>query len=187
MNRRSILSAGISVMTAIASVAALIPIFASFRPSARGEALGAPIVVDLSVLRPGQLSAHLYRGRPVLVLRRTPKMLEGVMAVDERGLDASSTDDPSYIKRSYRSLDPEYLVVDGVCTHLGCVPQIVKNENTQLPGDSGAGGFVCRCHGSMYYYAGRVVKGPAPRNLSIPPHRYLSPTTLVIGETPPLT
>ena len=184
MDRRSILSAGIAVMTAIAGVVASIPIFSSFRPSARGEALGAPVVVDLSVLRPGQLSAHLYRGRPILVLRRTPKMLENAMAVDERGLDASSTDDPSYIKPSYRSLDPEYLVVNGVCTHLGCVPQIVK---TQLPGDSGAGGFVCRCHGSTYDYAGRVVKGPAPRNLSIPPHRYLSPTTLVIGESPPLT
>ena len=187
MNRRSILSAIVSAMTAFAGVAASIPFVVSLRPNARTTAMGGPVTIDLNRLAPGQMCTHLYRGRPILVLRRTAKMLESVMAAHGRGLDVDSAGDPSYIKRSCRSLDPEYLVVDGVCTHLGCVPQIVVAQETRISGDGWAGGFVCRCHGSAYDYAGRVVRGPAPRNLSIPPHRYLSSTTLLIGEPPPLT
>src|SRR5690606_32422742 len=135
-------------------------------------------------LAPGQVGAYQYRGNTVLVLRRTPEMLAALEATAERVLDASSSD-PPYVDPAHRAVDPEYLVVSGVCTHLGCVPQHQRRESgARMVGNWWRGGFICPCHQSGFDYAGRVIKGPAPRNLPIPPHRYTADGKLVIGETP---
>ena len=171
-------------MSALGVFLASIPFVMSLRPSARARASGGPVEVDLSRLAPGEVGTYLHRGRPILVLRRPPKMVERLSAVENRLLDVHPLDDPSYIQCSCRSIDPEYLVVEGVCTHLGCLPQWVGSGAKRLAGDRSTSEFICRCHGSVYDDAGRVIRGPAPRNLPIPPHRYLSATRLVIGEAP---
>jgi ubiquinol-cytochrome c reductase iron-sulfur subunit len=182
MNRRRLLALSTSAMAAVAAYFASIPFVRSFLPSAKALALGNPVAVDLSRLAPGQVGAYLYRGRTILVLRRTEAMLDTLPALAERVLDPDTSADPAYVDPLYRSINPEFLVVDGVCTHLGCVPQKLEEQGTKLVGDWWTGGFICPCHASAYDYAGRVIRGPAPRNLPIPPHRYSSSTTIIIGE-----
>jgi ubiquinol-cytochrome c reductase iron-sulfur subunit len=119
----------------------------------------------------------------MLVLRRTAEMIERLDAMSERWRDVDILSDPTYAASPHRSINPEFLVVEGVCTHLGCVPQ--KKESIQGKreiGDWWEGGFICPCHRSAFDYAGRVVQGPAPKNLPIPPYRYLSPARIVIGD-----
>ena len=128
----------------------------------------------------------------MLVLRRTAEMRSALAATRDRRVDQSRdpdrAPDPRYADNELRSINPEFLVVEGVCTHLGCVPRLKNAEQgREAVGDWWAGGFICPCHVSGYDYSGRVIKGPAPRDLPVPPHRYVTPTRIVIGEEAPST
>jgi ubiquinol-cytochrome c reductase iron-sulfur subunit len=183
MNRRNALAVATSLFGGIAAFFTGAPFVRSLLPSARARALAEPVEVDLSGLAPGQVKPYAYRGRTILVLRRTPEMISALAETNEQLLDEGDSSDPSYVAAERRSIQPEFLIVEGVCTHLGCVPRLVSAEDGQRSvGSWWHGGFVCPCHTSGFDYAGRVVKGPAPSNLPIPPHRYVSPTRVVIGE-----
>jgi len=185
--RRRFLRASLAGLGTVAAFFGSIPFVKSFLPSAKAKALGLPIDVDLNDIEPGHVHACLYRGETMLVLRRTKEMLATLAATDKLQLD--TTPDPDYVDPSYvdpknRAINPEFLVVRGVCTHLGCVPVLKGDDGKQIVGNWWPGGLICPCHQSGYDYAGRVIRGPAPRNLPVPPHRFASPTRLVIGEPP---
>ena len=182
MDRRGLLRASVAAVAGFGGFFASIPFVRSFLPSARAKALSDPITVDLDEIPPGEVRSYLYRGETMLVLHRTPAMLESVAATAQSALDGSAGDDPGYIDAASRAIVPQYLVIRGVCTHLGCVPQMKGDEGKQIVGDWWTGGFICPCHQSGFDYAGRVVRGPAPRNLPVPPHRFAGPARLVIGE-----
>ena len=187
MNRRGFLNLSLAGISTIGSLFASIPFVKSWLPSAKAQALGEPVEVDLSKLRPGEVRPLAYRGRTMLVMRRTETMLAQLASADAHLLDRD-TQDPEYVQGPHRSAKPEYLIVEGVCTHLGCVPQHKDPEDGRAAmGDWWPGGFICPCHRSGFDYAGRVIQGPAPTNLVVPPHRYISATKVVIGEAPPVT
>jgi ubiquinol-cytochrome c reductase iron-sulfur subunit len=160
-----------------------VPFVKSWTPSAKAKAAGAPVTADISQLEPGQKVTIEWRGKPVWVVRRTPEMLAGLKAVESKLLDPASEDpsmQPSYAQNETRSIKPEYAVLTGICTHLGCSP-LFEPEKAKLEADW-QGGFFCPCHGSKFDLAGRVYKGvPAPKNLEVPPHTYQADTVLVIG------
>ncbi|NLR76121.1 MULTISPECIES: ubiquinol-cytochrome c reductase iron-sulfur subunit [Leeia] len=181
--RRFLLAAsGVAGGVAVAGIAT--PFVASWFPSARAKAAGAPVEVDVSKLEPGQLLTVEWRGKPVWILSRTPDMLSVLPSLDGKLADPKSEDpqQPDYAKNTNRSVKPELFVALGVCTHLGCSPTLRKEI---APADLGAdwkGGFLCPCHGSRFDLAGRVYAGsPAPKNLEIPPYK-LSGTTLLVGD-----
>ena len=185
MNRRNLIQASLKAVGTVAAAFTAVPFIKSLLPSARAQALGNAIRVDLTSLAPGQMKPYLYRGAAMLVLRRTPEMLANLATTESLVLDQSTdpeTADPAYIDPQHRAINPEFLVLRGVCTHLGCVPQHHDADGKRIVGDWWPGGFICPCHQSGFDYAGRVIRGPAPRNLPVPPHRYAGPTTLVIGE-----
>jgi ubiquinol-cytochrome c reductase iron-sulfur subunit len=161
-----------------------IPYVSSMSPSAKAQAMGAPVEVDVSKLEPGQRVIVLWRGKPVWVVRRTPELLAALPSLDSVVLDPKSEDSeqPASSQNEGRSIKPELFVAVGVCTHLGCSP-LYRPE--MAPADLGPdwkGGFFCPCHGSKFDIAGRVYKGvPAPTNLVIPPHKYLSDARIIIG------
>jgi len=161
-----------------------VPFVASMNPSARAKAMGAPVEADISKLEAGQLMRVKWRGKPVWVLSRTEQNLKDLTALKDTVLDpaSESSEQPDYCKNEYRSIKPETLVAIGICTHLGCSPTFRPDV---APADLGAdwkGGFFCPCHGSKFDLAGRVYKGvPAPSNLVIPPHQYVSDTLLIVG------
>jgi ubiquinol-cytochrome c reductase iron-sulfur subunit len=188
LNRRGFLSLSLVGISGVAAFFASIPFVRSFLPSAKAKALGDPIEIDLSRLRPGEVGAYLYRGRTMLVLRRTEEMLAQLAAAEDHLLDAALQSDPVYVQGAHRAIAREYLVVEGVCTHLGCVPQHRDPQQGRAAmGTWWPGGFICPCHRSGFDYAGRVIQGPAPTNLAIPPHRYVSSTRIVIGEAAEVT
>jgi ubiquinol-cytochrome c reductase iron-sulfur subunit len=187
MDRRGLLRASFAALAGCGGFFASVPFLRSFLPSARAKAFSGPIVVDLQAIPPGEVRAYSYRGETMLVLHRTPAMLEQVAQTAPLALDPITADDPPYIESASRAIDPQYLVIRGVCTHLGCVPQMKRDEGKRIVGDWWTGGFICPCHQSAFDYAGRVVRGPAPRNLPVPPHRFASPARLVIGEGPQAT
>ncbi len=189
MDRRGFLRVSLGAWSGVAAFLASIPFVRSFLPSAKARSSAEPVEVDLSRLAPGEVAAHLYRGQTMLVLRRTPEMIAGLAATESRVLDAHDPEyaDPAYVDPRHRAINPEFLVLRGVCTHLGCVPQKHGEDGKRVVGDWWPGGFICPCHQSGFDYAGRVIRGPAPRNLPIPPHRYAGPARIVIGETPRLT
>lgn len=167
-------------------VAAAIPFVASFTPSERAKAAGAPVEFDLSGIAPGEMKTVEWRGVPVWVLRRTPEMLESIKKADSQVADPKSLrtafPTPEFARNEFRSIKPEYLVTVGICTHLGCNPvgPFGAGQSTQLGADQG---FVCPCHGSTFDLAGRVFKNkPAPDNLVIPPYKFLSDSVVLIGE-----
>ena len=174
---------------AIAGVATVIPFVETFAPSERAKAAGAPVEVDLSDLKPGEKKTVEWRGQPVWIIRRTPEML-ATLAKDEGELadpqSKRSPDEltPEYARNQHRSRFPEIFVAVGICTHLGCSPseRFTPGAQPSLPADW-PGGFLCPCHGSTFDMAGRVFKNkPAPDNLRVPPHMYMSDTRLLIGE-----
>ena len=174
-----------SVVGGAASVGAAAPFLASMWPSERARAAGAPVEVDISRIAPGELEVFEWRGKPVWVLRRTKEMLEAIKQVDARVSDPKSEVDqqPKYAANEFRSLKPELLVLVGVCTHLGCSPQLKTAEAKAEMGADWNGGFYCPCHGSKFDLAGRVYRGsPAPTNLVVPPYEFLSDNALKIGE-----
>jgi ubiquinol-cytochrome c reductase iron-sulfur subunit len=187
MERRGFLGLSLAAISGAAGFVASIPFVKSFLPSAKARGLAGPIEVEIGDLEPGQVRAYSYRGDAMLVLRRTPEMVALVDSMKEHRLDDGSTVDPAYVDAGHRAINPEYLVVRGVCTHLGCVPQKRAEEGKATVGAWWTGGFICPCHQSGFDYAGRVVRGPAPRDLPIPPHRYAAATRLIIGEPTEIT
>lgn len=184
--RRRLLTAAASVVGGGGAVVALWPFLSSMSPSARAQAAGAPIEADIGQIEPGQLIRVEWRGKPVWVVRRTPEMLESLQSDrgllrDPDSLIASQT--PAYARNPYRSIKPEYLVLVGICTHLGCSPTYRPEVAPADLGPEWPGGFFCPCHGSRFDLAGRVFKNvPAPLNLVVPPYRYLSEHRILVGQ-----
>ena len=174
---------------AVGGVAAAVPFVTSFQPSERAKAAGAPVEVDVAALKPGEKLTVEWRGKPVWIVRRTPEQLAALPKLDGELADPKSQRKPDeltppYARNEHRSIKPEYLITVGICSHLGCSPSDKFQTGAQpsLP-DDWAGGFLCPCHGSTFDMAGRVYKNkPAPDNLEVPPHMYLSDTRVLIGE-----
>jgi ubiquinol-cytochrome c reductase iron-sulfur subunit len=165
-----------------------VPFISSFQPSERAKAAGAPVEVDIAALQPGEKVTVEWRGKPVWILKRTPAMLQTLKKTDAEVADPNSQrkayPTPDYARNEFRSIKPEVWVGVGICTHLGCSPSDKFQPGAQpsLP-DDWQGGFLCPCHGSTFDFAGRVFRNkPAPDNLEVPPHMYLSDTRLLIGE-----
>jgi ubiquinol-cytochrome c reductase iron-sulfur subunit len=168
------------------TVAAAVPFVASLTPSERAKAAGAPVVADISKLAPGEMMTVEWRGKPVWIIRRDKSMLDSLKKDVAMLLDPKSDRDqqPAYAKNEWRSIKPEYMVVVGICTHLGCSPseKFVMGAASGIQADW-PGGFLCPCHGSKFDLAGRVFTGvPAPSNLEVPPYKFLTDTSIVIGE-----
>jgi ubiquinol-cytochrome c reductase iron-sulfur subunit len=174
-----------SVAGGVATVAAAAPFVASMWPSERARAAGAPVEADVATLQPGELRVYEWRGKPVWVFRRTKEMMESLKAGVPYLTDPESkhSEQPKFAKNEYRSEKPEIMVLIGVCTHLGCSPQLRPAEAKAEMGADWMGGFYCPCHGSKFDLAGRVFRGsPAPTNLEVPPYEFASDVALLIGE-----
>jgi len=186
--RRNLLIAT-GAVSAVGVAGVAVPFVSSFAPSEKAKAAGAPVEIDITGMQPGELRTVEWRGKPVWVVRRTPEMLSGLKKTDNQVADPDSKrkqDEltPKYCRNEHRSIKPEYLVAIGICSHLGCSPisKFQAGSQPSLP-DDWQGGFLCPCHGSTFDIAGRVFKNkPAPDNLEIPPHMYLSDNKLLIGE-----
>lgn len=182
-SRRRFLTAATSVIGGIGVMYAAAPFISSWLPSARAQALGAPVKIDIGKLDPGAQLTVEWRGQPIWVIRRTKEMLDKLKQLDSLLRDPNSEHDqqPPYAHNEYRSIKPEYLVLVGICTHLGCVPMYRPDIGSIDP--SWPGGFFCPCHGSKYDLAGRVYKGvPAPTNMVVPPYHYLDDNVIEVGE-----
>jgi ubiquinol-cytochrome c reductase iron-sulfur subunit len=179
--RRRFLSAATSAVGGVGVIAVAWPFVSSMQPSARAEAAGAPVEVNVKKIEPGQLIRQEWRGKPVWIVRRTESMLASLDKIEPQLKDPESkvaTQQPPYAQNQYRAIKPEYLVLIGICTHLGCSPTF---QPAATPPEW-LGGFFCPCHGSRFDLAGRVFKNvPAPINLEVPPYKYLSETRLLIG------
>ena len=189
--RRQLLTAATTLTGAVGVAFAAVPFLASWKPSARAKALGAPVEIDISKLEPGAMLKIEWRGKPVLIVRRTRDMIDGLAGNDELLADpgSDSSRQPDYARNPARAINPEYLVLLGVCTHLGCLPQNRFDAGASADGVLTAdwpGGFFCPCHGSKLDLSGRVFRGvPAPKNLEIPPYTFASASRIVIGLDPP--
>jgi ubiquinol-cytochrome c reductase iron-sulfur subunit len=182
--RRRFLITASSVVGGVGVAVAAVPFLVSLQPSARAKAAGAPVEVDISKVEPGQLITVEWRGKVCWVLNRTQPMLQSLPKLDIRLADPSSNvpNQPPYCKNEHRSIKDNYWVAIGICTHLGCSPTFRPEIAPADLGPDWLGGFFCPCHQSKFDLAGRVYKGvPAPTNLVIPPHKYLSDTKIVIG------
>ena len=173
---------------AVGGLTAAVPFVSSFQPSERAKAAGAPVEVDISDIKPGEKKVVEWRGKPVWVLRRTAEQVASLKGLDPQLADPLSKRKafpmPSYADNEARSIKPEIFVCVGICSHLGCSPsdRLRPGAQPSLPSDW-KGGFLCPCHGSTFDLAGRVFKNkPAPDNLEVPPHKYLSETKILIGE-----
>ena len=182
-NRRHFLTVATAVTGVAGAGVALYPFLASLQPSARAQALGAPVEVAIGSLQPGEMVRVLWRGKLIFVLRRSQAMLDRLGDnLDELDDPNSENADqqPSYTANETRAVKPEYLVVEGSCTHLGCAP--IEDFDLR-PSENWNGGFFCPCHGSKFDLAGRVFKGvPAPTNLRIPPYRFVRDDLILIGQ-----
>jgi ubiquinol-cytochrome c reductase iron-sulfur subunit len=175
---------------AVGGIAAAVPFVSSFQPSERARAAGAAVEADISGLKPGEKLTVEWRGKPVWIVRRTPEQIEALKKLDGQLADPKSLRKPSEImpmestRNEWRSVKPEFLVVVGICPHLGCSPsdKFTPGPQPSLP-DDWQGGFICPCHGSTFDMAGRVYKNkPAPDNLEVPPYAFLSDSRVLIGE-----
>lgn len=183
--RRRFLTTVTAGVGAVGAGFAVAPFVISMQPSARAQAAGAPVEVDISKLEPGQKVTVEWRGKPVWIVRRTEQNIEDLKSNTDHLLDPASEapQQPEYATNEFRSIKPEYAVLIGICTHLGCSPTYRPDI---APADLGAdwrGGFFCPCHGSKFDLAGRVYAGvPAPKNLEVPPYNYLTDTNILVGE-----
>ncbi|MFT4844549.1 MAG: ubiquinol-cytochrome c reductase iron-sulfur subunit [Cellvibrionaceae bacterium] len=184
-SRRRFLTAVTSVVGAAGAVGVAIPFIGSWNPSAKAKAAGAPVRINLAAIEPGQMITEEWRGKPVFIVRRTDEALAGLKKVVDEVSDPNSEveQQPSYAQNETRSIRPEFMIMLGVCTHLGCAPQFRPDVGAKdMGGDAWQGGFFCPCHGSKFDLAGRVYKSvPAPINLEVPPHTYETDTTIVVG------
>lgn len=183
--RRKFLTAATSVVGAAGAVGVAVPFVGSWNPSAKAKAAGAPVKFDIGKLEPGQLVRVEWRGQPVFVIRRTAEQVAALPAIADSLKDAKSlkeSQQPSYVDSETRAIKGEYLVLVGLCTHLGCSPKYITKLDAAAPDPEWEGGFFCACHGSKFDMAGRVYKGsPASDNLVVPPYFYESDSTIVIG------
>ncbi|MBD3610057.1 MAG: ubiquinol-cytochrome c reductase iron-sulfur subunit [Gammaproteobacteria bacterium] len=182
--RRFLLTAATSVVGGAGTVAALVPFVKSMNPSARAEAAGAPVEVDVSKMKPGEQVTVEWRGKPVWIIRRTEQNISDLPGMNDRLADPNSQVDqqPEYAQNISRSIKPEYVVLVGICTHLGCSPTYRPDMAPADLGPEWKGGFFCPCHGSRFDLAGRVYKGvPAPTNLVVPPYHFMSESKILVG------
>ncbi|MCP5444588.1 MAG: ubiquinol-cytochrome c reductase iron-sulfur subunit [Chromatiaceae bacterium] len=185
LKKRRMLTAATSVVGAVGAGYVVYPFLASWAPSEKAKAAGAPVEADISKLEPGQLMRVKWRGKPVWVVRRTERNIADLAKLEPRLADPASDmpQQPEYCKNPTRSRKPEYLVAVGICTHLGCSPTFRPDLAPADLGPEWLGGFFCPCHGSRFDLAGRVYSGvPAPTNLVIPPYQFLSDTRILVGE-----
>lgn len=185
--RRRFLVGATTVVGAVGAVGVAVPFVASWQPSARARAAGAPVQADVSKLEPGQRMTVEWRGRPVWILNRSPEMIERTESIEPSRLadpESSVPQQPEYASGPLRSIKPEIGVLIGICTHLGCSPLYRPEPNAEGVGvDDWPGGFFCPCHGSRFDLAGRVfVNVPAPINLEVPPYRFDSDDVITVGE-----
>ena len=183
--KRGFLVAATSVVGGVAAGAAAVPFAGSMWPSERAKAAGAPVEADISKLAPGDMQIIEWRGKPVWIVRRTKDMLEGIKR--DNGIvadpDSKVPLQPDYARNEFRSIKPEIAVLVGVCSHLGCSPQLKSADAKSDMGMEWNGGFYCPCHGSKFDFAGRVYKGvPAPVNLTVPPYKFVGDTKIIIGD-----
>ncbi|AGH81877.1 ubiquinol-cytochrome c reductase, iron-sulfur subunit [Psychromonas sp. CNPT3] len=182
--RRKFLTLTTGVVGGIGAAAVAVPFIKSWSPSEKAKAAGAPVTVDISKIQPGQLIRVEWRGKPVWVVSRTPKILDELASHADRLRDPDSLEaqQPGYAQNPQRSLKPKIFVAVGICTHLGCSPSYLPDSfSEQVEGVQS--GFFCPCHGSKFDLAGRVFQNvPAPLNLVIPPHYYISDTQILIGQ-----
>jgi len=185
LNRRKFLSIATTLTGGIGILFASIPFISSFQPSKKAKALATAVKVNLNKLQPGSIIKVIWRGQPVWILHRSKEMIENLKDtnLDLRDPDSELSVQPLFAKNAYRSLKPNYFIVEGICTHLGCAP---IEKFAIAPVDMGPdwqGGFYCPCHGSKFDLSGRVYSGvPAPSNLRVPPHRFEDENTIIIGE-----
>ncbi len=184
-SRRRFLTGAVGAMGGIGGAFVAVPFIASWTPSERAYAIGAPVEVDISKIEPGRMIVEKWQGKPVYIIRRTDEALKFLPEAASKLRDPKSLEvaqQPAYAQNEFRSIKPEIMILVGVCTHLGCAPQFRPEV---APVDLGAdwkGGFFCACHGSRFDLAGRVFQGvPAPLNLQIPPHQYLDDNRIIIG------
>jgi ubiquinol-cytochrome c reductase iron-sulfur subunit len=183
--RRWFLTKAAAAVGAAGTLFAATPFISSLQPSEKAQAAGAPVEVDIAKLESGQIIRVMWRGKPVWIVQRTPESLKSLSTVEGKLRDPASdeSEQPDVAHNQQRSIKPEIFVALGVCTHLGCSPTYRPEVAPVDLGPEWQGGFFCPCHGSFFDLAGRVYKGvPAPRNLDIPSHQYLSDTRLLIGE-----
>ena len=183
--RRHFLTVATAVTGGVGVVATAVPFVSSFQPSARAQALGAPVEQDISKIEVGAMLKVEWRGRPIYILHRSQEMLDMLNMHDQLLSDPKSEDSiqPSYAMNDYRSIRPAFLILEGVCTHLGCAPLYRPEVGEPDLGAQWPGGFYCPCHGSRFDLSGRVFAGvPAPTNLTVPPYRYINDSTLLIGS-----
>ncbi|EAQ65355.1 ubiquinol--cytochrome c reductase, iron-sulfur subunit [Marinomonas sp. MED121] len=183
--RRRFLVGATSAIGAVGAVGIATPFVASWNPSAKAKAAGAPVKVDISKLEVGQQMIVEWRGQPVWVVKRSQETLENLNKIADELSDPSSEKDqqPSYAQNEYRSIKPEIAVLLGICTHLGCSPTYRPELSPEDLGPKWVGGYFCPCHGSRFDLAGRVYKGvPAPINLEVPPYQFLSDNVILVGD-----
>ena len=179
--RRHFLTVATTVTGVVGAAVAAAPFILSLKPSARTQALGAPVEVDVSKLEIGARMIVEWRGKPVWIIRRTAEMLENLNVATSflSDPDSEKSEQPAYAKNQDRAINSEYLVLIGICTHLGCSPDFRPEPTPDLE----TGGFLCACHGSKFDLSGRVYKGvPAPTNLPVPAYRFIGPSNILIGD-----
>ena len=187
-SRRKFLTGSLSIVGGTGAAATLWPFLSSMGPSAKAKAAGAPVKVDISGLKEGEKIDLIWRKKPIWVVKRTKNMLDSINISDSQHKDPMSENieqQPDFAKNKYRSLKPEILVLEGVCTHLGCNPAYKPDINDDNLGKDWEGGFFCACHGSKFDLAGKVSNGsPAGANLKVPPYRFEDENTIIVGELP---
>lgn len=184
-SKRRFLVAATSAVGGVAAAAVAIPFISSMLPSERAKAAGAPVEADIGKIDPGSMITVEWRGKPVWLINRDQSMLDGLTKIRDKvsDPDLEVPQQPDYCKNATRSIKPNMMVLVGICTHLGCSPGSKLKAGEEGMGSDWPGGFFCPCHGSKFDLAGRVMKGsPAPINLVVPPHKYLSDSRLLIGE-----
>ncbi len=183
--KRRCLTAAASVVGGAGAVAVAIPFVSSIAPSAKAEAAGAPVQIDISQLEPGQLLTVEWRGKPVWIFRRSEEILNTLPTLNDELRDPQSeqTQQPEYAQNETRSIRKDVMVMVGICTHLGCSPTYRPEIAPEDLGENWKGGFFCPCHGSRFDLAGRVFQGvPAPTNLVVPPYHYQGDNVVIVGE-----
>jgi ubiquinol-cytochrome c reductase iron-sulfur subunit len=187
--RRDFLYVATGAVATVGALATLVPLISQMDPDRATIAAGAPISVDVSKIAPGQQIQVFWRSRPIFIVNRPAAALKTLQSAEMTGRLSDPNSDvlqqPPYAKNWHRSVKPEYAVLVGICTHLGCIPKFFPQPNPSSPAADWLGGYFCPCHGSKYDLAGRVFNGvPAPYNLPVPPYRFVNDTTVRIGENP---
>lgn len=188
--RRDFLYIATAAVAGVGAAAALVPLLGQMNPDAATLAAGGPVDLDLSTVAPGQQVVVRWRSRPIFVTHRTDALLKELQAASLLGQlsdpQSEELQQPPYARNWHRSVNPQFGVLVGICTHLGCIPMFYPQPSTNQPTSNWPGGYFCPCHGSKYDLAGRVFKSvPAPYNLPVPPYRFVTGTTIRIGENPP--